>query len=112
MGKESTLCKAIVQQGRIRHNQLCAKDTLGREDREQWPAVTVAKAFLEGKIDQFKQYLEHKSGINNQDTKWLKRWNAFVSGLESDQQENLMKKRITSFMSSERINRYRANKSV
>jgi hypothetical protein len=39
--------KAFVENlRRIRHKQLCAKDVVAREVREQWPATTVVKAFL------------------------------------------------------------------
>jgi organic radical activating enzyme len=97
---------------RIRHNQLCAKDTIEREDREQWPAVTVVKAFLEGKIDKFKQYTEEHVGEKQDDPKWIKRWNSFVTSLANNREnEKSLKDLCSKFMAAQRIKKYR-NKSA
>ena len=98
---------------RIRHNQLCAKDTLEREDREQWPAVTVVKAFLEGKLDKFKSYTEKHIGEKPEDPKWIKRWASFVTSLEQHRSDESRLKGVCSkFMTAQRIKKYRASKNI
>ena len=96
---------------RIRHNALCAKDTVEREDREIWPATTVVKAFLDNKLDKFKQYTESHVGENTEDPKWIKRWNQFVISLEQNRHNEVTLKDIcTKFMMAQRIKKYRSSK--
>jgi hypothetical protein len=96
---------------RLRHNQLCAKDVVECEDREQWPATTVVKAFLEGKLDKFKAYSEAHTNENPEDPKWIKRWSSFVKTLE-DHRENevTLKDKCSKFMTAQRIKKYRTKK--
>ena len=115
-GKSYTETKPIIRAfvenlRRIRHNQLCAKDTLEREDREQWPAVTVVKAFLEGKLDKFKSYTEKHIGEKPEDPKWIKRWASFVTSLEQHRSdESHLKGMCSKFMAAQRIKKYRQAK--
>jgi hypothetical protein len=104
--------KAFVENlRRIRHNELCAKDTVEREDREMWPAVTVVKAFLEGKLDKFKAYTEAHVGENVEDPKWIKRWTTFTSSLEQNREnEEKIKDLCSKFMTAQRIKKYRSKK--
>ena len=104
--------KAFVENlRRIRHNQLCAKDVVAREDREQWPAATVVKAFLEGKMDKFKAYSEAHTNQNPADPKWIKRWSSFVKTLEEKRDdETVLKDLCSTFMAAQRIKKYRAKK--
>ena len=96
---------------RLRHNALCAKDTVERDDRQQWPAVTVAKAFLEGKLDKFKAYTEAHAGEKIEDPKWFKRWSGFVTSLEQNRDnEETLKDLCSKFMTAQRIKKYRAKK--
>ena len=96
---------------RIRHNQLCAKDVVAREDREQWPATTVVKAFLEGKMDKFKAYSEAHTNENPEDPKWIKRWSSFVKTLEEYKEDtNALKDLCSTFMATQRTKKYRAKK--
>lgn len=117
-GKSYTETKPIIRAfvenlRRIRHNQLCAKDTLEREDREQWPAVTVVKAFLEGKLDKFKSYTEKHIGEKPEDPKWIKRWASFVTSLEQHRSDESRLKGVCSkFMTAQRIKKYRASKNI
>jgi len=98
---------------RIRHNQLCVKDTVEREDREQWPAVTVARAFLEGKLDKFKIYTEKRVGEKPEDPKWIKRWTTFVTSLERHRSDECVLKELCSkFMTAQRIKKYRTSNNV
>ena len=103
------IIKAFVENlRRIRHNQLCAKDIVEKENREQWPAITVVRAFLEGKLDKFKAYQE--SHESSDDPKWIKRWSAFVITLEKYRDdEGKLKDLCSKFMTARRIKRYRAS---
>lgn len=104
--------KAFVENlRRIRHNQLCAKDVVAREDREQWPATTVVKAFLEGKLEKFKAYSEAHTNENPEDPKWIKRWCSFVKTLEEkSDDETVLKELCSKFMTAQRIKKYRTKK--
>ena len=103
------IIKAFVENLRqIRHNQLCAKDIVEKEDREIWPAITVAKAFLEGKLEKFKAYTEAHTGENANDPKWMKRWSAFVESLEKNRDHRQeLKNQCSKFMAAQRIKKYR-----
>jgi hypothetical protein len=98
---------------RIRHHALCAKDTVERDDREQWPAITVAKAFLEGKLDKFKVYTETRVGEKPEDPKWIKRWATFVTSLEYHRtNKSALKDLCSKFMTAQRIKKYRGSKNT
>ena len=116
-GKSYTEAKPIIRAfvenlRRIRHNQLCAKDTVEREDREQWPAITVVKAFLEGKLDKFKTYTEGHTGETPNDPKWIKRWTSFVESLKQHSDESALKGLCSKFMTAQRTKKYRASKNT
>ncbi len=104
--------KAFVENlRRIRHNKLCAKDVVEREDREQWPATTVVKAFLEGKIEKFKSYTEAYTSISPEDPKWIKRWSEFIKSLEDNKNnEAVLKDLCGKFMTAQRMKKYRQEK--
>jgi organic radical activating enzyme len=115
MEESDPIIKAFVENlRRLRHNALCAKDTVEREDREQWPAVTVTKAFIDGKLDKFKANTEAHVGENVENPKWIKRWSQFVDSLEQNRQNEKQLKDICSkFMTAQRTKKYRAkNKSA
>jgi hypothetical protein len=98
---------------RIRHNTLCASksDVVEREDREQWPATTVVKAFLEGKMDKFKAYTETHTSESLDDPKWIKRWSTFIESLNKNRDNALVLKELCSkFMTAQRTKKYRLNK--
>ena len=103
--------KAFVENlRRIRHNALCAKDVVERDDREQWPATTVVKAFLEGKIDKFKAYTEAHTNENPEDPKWIKRWSEFITSLEENREMDTLKYKCSKFMTAQRTKKYRKSK--
>jgi hypothetical protein len=108
------IIKAFVENlRRIRHNQLCAKDIVEKENREQWPAITVVRAFLEGKLDKFKAYTESHAGERVEDPKWIKRWTAFVSSLEQQRtNEDILKDLCSKFMTAQRTKKYRISKNI
>ena len=103
------IIKAFVENlRRLRHNKLCAKDPLTREGRQQWPSITVVKAFLEGKLDAFKAFTEAASQESPEDPKWLKRWTQFVETLESNRtNEETLKGLCSKFLTAQRIKKYR-----
>jgi hypothetical protein len=108
------MIKAFVENlRRIRHNQLCASKSqvVEREDREQWPATTVVKAFLEGKLDRFKTFTEANTGETPADPKWVKRWSAFLTSLEENKEkEDTLKILCSKFMTAQRTKKYRKAK--
>lgn len=104
--------KAFVENlRRIRHNQLCAKDIVEKEDREIWPAITMVKAFLEGKLEKFKAHTEAYAGENANDSKWMKRWSTFVESLEKNRDHpQELKTQCSKFLAAQRIKKYRHSK--
>jgi hypothetical protein len=101
---------------RIRHNELCYEKNsklVDREDRQQWPATTIVRAFLEGKIDTFKEYTEEQTGDNPEDKSWQKRWDSFVKSLKDSQDnEDKLKELCSKFLTAQRTKRYRRNTSA
>ena len=82
-----------------------------REDREQWPATTVVKAFLEGKMDKFKAYTETHTGETIEDPKWVTRWSNFMKSLEDNKNnEAVLKELCSKFMTAQRTKKYRRGK--
>jgi hypothetical protein len=107
---EQIIRKFVENLRRIRHNELCnsKKDILDREDRQQWPATSVAKAFLDGKIDNFKKFTELQTGDDPDDSVWQKRWNSFIKSLdENKDNEKQLKTLCTKFLTAQRTKRYR-----
>jgi hypothetical protein len=96
---------------RIRHNTLCYKKNsklLEKDERQQWPASTVVRAFLEGKIDRFKEFTENATGDAPDNPKWKKRWDAFIETLEANRANPTQLKVLCSkFMTSQRAKKYR-----
>jgi hypothetical protein len=105
------IIKAFVENlRRLRHNELCAKDVLEKEDRLIWPAGTVTRAFLEGKLDAFKAYTETHTNESPDNPKWIKRWTDFVESLNAHRaDEGQLKELASKFMAAQRIKKYRAN---
>ncbi len=99
---------------RIRHNQLCYEKNsklVEKEERQQWPNTTVARAFLEGNIDTFKKFTEEYSGDNPNDPKWTKRWNSFLETLEKNRGDiDILKKECSKFMAAQRAKKFRRSK--
>jgi len=98
---------------RIRHNTLCIenKNIIDRDDRQQWPATTIVRAYLDGKIDTFKKYTEAQTGDNPEDLVWQKRWDSFILSLNNNKQNsNNLKDLCSKFLAAQRIKRYRNKK--
>jgi hypothetical protein len=100
---------------RIRHNKLCFDKNatlVDKEDRQQWPATTVVRAFLDGKLASFKNFTEAYTNESPADPKWVKRWTAFVNSLENarDDQDK-MKTLCSKFMTAQRTKKYRHSKA-
>lgn len=94
---------------RIRHNALTKKDVLNREDRQVWPAETVAKLFAEGRIHEYKVITEQYAGDKPEDPAWQKRWEQFVGNLESANMDDRVGI-ISKFMTAQRTKKYRRSK--
>lgn len=96
---------------RIRHNALCYKKNsklIDRNNRQQWPATTVVRAFLEGTLDRFKEFTENATGDNPDNSKWQKRWNAFVDSLEENKcNPTELKSLCSKFMTAQRAKKFR-----
>jgi len=112
MEESASIIKAFVENlRRIRHNALCAKDTVERDDRLIWPSHVVVRAFLEGKLDKFKAFTESYTNEKPEEPKWVKRWSDFVTSLEQNREnEETLKNLCSTFMSAQRTKKYRAKK--
>jgi hypothetical protein len=89
-----------------KHNH--AKNPLDREDRQQWPAVSVLRAYKEGQLDLFRKFQENYTGDATEDPKWQKRWGDFVAKLaEADRSDEEKIQTIQKFMTSQRTRVYR-----
>jgi hypothetical protein len=107
---ESIIRLFVEDLRRIRHNELCveSKNIVERDDRQLWPATTVVKAFLDGKIDSFKKFTEDQTGDNPNDIAWQKRWESFIKSLEENKEnEDILKELCSKFMTAQRTKRYR-----
>lgn len=98
----------------IRHNQLCYDKNISivdKEDRQQWPTGTVVRAFLSGKLEKFKTFMETTHGEEPENPKWVKRWATFTQSLEQHRlDEEQLKILCSKFMTAQRIKRYREGK--
>lgn len=109
--ESESIIRAFVEDlRRIRHNNFCveSKNVIERNDRQQWPASTVVRAFLENKIESFKVFTEEQTGDNPDDILWQKRWKSFIQSLEENKEnEEILKELCSKFMTAQRIKRYR-----
>jgi hypothetical protein len=110
---ETTIRQFVENLRMMRHNQLCHKKNASivhREDREQWPATTIVRAFLDGKLDTFKKHTETQTGDDPEDIAWQARWNDFVISLEENRADKKsMKALCRKFLTAQRTKRYRRN---
>lgn len=96
-----------------RHNKLCVdkRNVMERDDRQIWPAETIARAYIDGKITRFKEFTEQSTGDDPTDVKWQKRWAGFVKQLEENRTSvPLMLPYISKFLTAQRTKRYKRNK--
>jgi hypothetical protein len=108
--------RAFVESLRtVRHNKLCVNksNVVGREDRQIWPAETVARAYLDGKIAKFKEFTEESTGDDPADPKWQKRWAGFMGQLEANKASiTQMTPYISKFLTAQRTKRYLRKKAT
>lgn len=111
---EQIIRKFVENLRRIRHNDLCYdknSKVVNREDRQQWPATTIVRAYLDGKIETFKKFTEEQTGDNSDSSVWQKRWNNFTKSLEENKDNEIILKELCSkFLTAQRIKRYRNKK--
>jgi hypothetical protein len=115
-GKSQNNAEPIIREfvedlRRLRHNELCYDknaSVVDREGRQQWPATTIVRAFLDGKIAQFKKHTEEQTGDNPEDPAWQKRWTEFIQSLEENKEnQEKLKELCSKFMTAQRTKRYR-----
>jgi hypothetical protein len=112
---EQLIRKFVENLRRIRHNLLCNenKNIIERNDRQQWPATSVVRAFLDNKIELFKKFTEEQTGDNPDDSVWQKRWESFIKSLEDNKNnENKLKELCSKFMTAQRTKRYRHKHNI
>lgn len=98
-----------------RHNKLCVnrRNIVEREGRQIWPAETIARAYIDGKIARFKEFTEQTTGDDPADEKWQKRWLGFMKQLEENKSSVLqMLPYISKFLTAQRTKRYLRNKEA
>lgn len=104
----------LVNLRRIRHNALILsknRNPVIREDRQQWPATTVVKAFLTGQLDAFKAFTEQAVGDLPTDPRWCTSWAKFVGELEKHRADQEKLATICSaFMAAQRAKKWRRSK--
>ena len=99
----------IQELRRIRHNKLTAK-VVSHEDRQQWPANTILKAFRNGEIATFKKWLKEQDGELTDADKV--RWDSLIEHLEDDDTTDKEKQAtISKFLTARRARKYRASNS-
>jgi hypothetical protein len=96
-----------------RHDLLIQKrnhdaNPLERDTRQQWPSVSVLRAWKEDKLDLFKAFQENYTGDSPECPKWQKRWNGFVTSLSSAESDEARKSLISKFMTAQRTRVFRA----
>lgn len=110
---EPRIREFVEELRKCRHLALCERkrNVIDREDRKIWPAETVAKLFLEGRIQEFKHYTEEMTGDTDEDPKWKKRWSEFVGDLQTNENDTaVLTKLISKFMTAQRTKKYRRQK--
>lgn len=115
LNAEKIIRDFVLSLRKLRHNKMVeatnhANYPLERENRQQWPAISVLRAYKEDKIDLFKKFQEDYTGDMPDDVKWIGRWQGFVSSLESATDEE-RKKLISKFMTAQRTRVYRKKAS-
>jgi len=109
-----TIIKAFIEDLRKqRHDVLIEKrnhavNPLERETRQQWPAVSVLRAWKEDKLHLFKEFQENYTGDEPACPKWETRWNGFVKSLETAPTDEARKTLISKFMTAQRTRVFRA----
>lgn len=106
----------IVDLRALRHNKLVEVrnhevNPLERENRQQWPAISVVRAYHEDKLDLFKKFQEKYTGDAEDSPQWQKRWQGFRESLDNASNDEERKKLVSKFMTAQRTRVYRANKS-
>jgi hypothetical protein len=108
---EKTIRAFLEDLRRLRHNELCYNknsNVIDREGRQQWPSTTVLRAYKEQRLEQFKEFQENYTGVN--DAPWQTRWNKFVDNLNSSADDTKRLEIIKKFMAAQRTRVYRSSK--
>jgi len=110
---EPVIKQFIIELRTLRHNKLVEVRNhevhpLARETRQQWPAISVVRAYHEGKLDLFKQFQENYTGDSDSSPQWQKRWQGFTESLDNASKDDERKELISKFMTAQRTRVYRA----
>ena len=81
------------------------KNPLERSDRQQWPAVSVLRAYKEGKMTLFKEFQDKYTGDDPCSS--TKRWQVFTQSLDTAIDDTIRKSIISKFMAAQRARVYR-----
>lgn len=110
------IIRAFIEElRRQRHVKLSAKINdrarpLDREERQQWPANTILKAYKKGEIAAFRKWLKEQDGEPIDADKI--RWDSLIKQLEDNDTTDKEKQAIISkFLSARRARKYRASNS-
>ena len=104
---KETISKFIVALRSVRHDTLLhknKKDVLERTDRQVWPKETIMKAWKEGKIHSYKEYLD-----NADKDLLVSRWPRFLESLEKAYSDTALLNIIQKFQTTLRTARYRSS---
>jgi hypothetical protein len=96
---------------RLRHNALCYykhANIIERDDRIKWPARTVVRAFLQGNLTPFKEFMEGRNNHRPEEAAWKEVWNTFIEALEKNREDAPKLRSLCSqFLLDQRNDRYR-----
>jgi hypothetical protein len=101
-----TISSFILELRKIRHDKLLEKtkvDILDRSDRSVWPKETVLKAWKNGKLNTYKEFLESTTSYEL----LLHRWEHLVSVLNSKTEDSELLNAIQKFQTNLRTAKYR-----
>jgi hypothetical protein len=95
-----------------RHDILVQKhnheaNPLERETRQQWPSISVLRAWKENKLNLFKEFQENYTGDSADCPKWQARWTHFTEAIQTAQNDEERKRVISKFMTAQRTRVYR-----
>lgn len=110
---EQIIRKFIESLRKLRHNILSdaqnhRKNPLERGDRQQWPTISVLRAYKEGKMTLFKEFQDKYTGDDPCSS--TKRWQVFTQSLDTAIDDTTRKSIISKFMVAQRTRVYRKSK--
>ncbi len=108
---KSDISSFILGLRKRRHDKLLEKgkvDILERTDRSVWPKETILKAWKNGKMESYKEFLE----TNTSSDLISERWTRLITNLETKTDDTELLEIIEKFQTSVRIAKYRSKKGA